>query len=248
MDAPAEDTTDLSFDQLMELERRAQRRADDAGDVPPPDDALRGPGDGDGDAQIVLPWWQHPVNIVTLLVSAAIIAGMIGWMVGDSGSRLDHNQVDTGFLQDMREHHEQAVLMSFVYRTRPDINPGLNTVARSIIVGQSLEVGRMIQLLRDFGESEINEADVSMLWMGMSATPGQMPGMATDAQLEELAGSSGLEADRLFVELMNAHHRGGIEMAEFAASNARNDEVRAMATSMAEAQRGEIVEMTNELG
>jgi uncharacterized protein (DUF305 family) len=214
----------------------------------PPGDDIDRNGGGDGgrgasDGVVVLPWWQHPVNILTMLVTVAILAGMVGWMVGDTGADIEHNDVDTGFLQDMREHHEQAVLMSFVYRTRPDAHPGLRTIARSIVVGQSLEVGRMIQLLRSFGESEIRDDDVSMLWMGMSATPGQMPGMATEDELDELAAATGGEADELFVSLMTEHHLGGIEMAEFAAENAESSEVIAMASSMAQGQRGEIAEM-----
>ncbi len=241
MDAPAEHPTDLSFDQLMELDRRAAERERSDADGDGGDGGAS--GGGDGHATIVLPWWQHPVNILTMIVTAAILAGMVGWMVGDTRSAVRHNDVDTGFLQDMREHHEQAVLMSFVYRTRDDIDPGLTTIARSIIVGQSLEVGRMIQLLRDFGETEVNETDAAMLWMGMSAEPGQMPGMASDDELDELGRLDGRPADELFAQLMIEHHEGGIEMAEFAAENAENAEVRAMAASMAAAQRGEIGEM-----
>ncbi len=241
MDAPTEHPTDLSFDQLMELDRRAAERA--AAERDGGEDGGDGRGSDGSAATIVLPWWQHPVNILTMVLTAAILAGMVGWMVGDSRSALRHNDVDTGFLQDMREHHEQAVLMSFIYRTRDDIDPGLTTIARSIIVGQSLEVGRMIQLLRDFGETEVNESDAAMLWMGMSAEPGQMPGMASQAELDELGRLDGRAADELFARLMIDHHEGGIEMAEFAAANAANAEVRAMAASMAAAQRGEIAEM-----
>jgi uncharacterized protein (DUF305 family) len=250
MNAPTGSSSDLSFDQLLELDRRAAERAAEragggdglAGDDDLPDE----PGDESGDA-IVLPWWQHPVNIVTMVVTAAILAAMVGWMVGDNGSSPAHNEVDTGFLQDMREHHEQAVLMSFIYRTRDDLDPGLNVIAREIIVGQSLEVGRMIQMLRGFGESEINESDTSMLWMSMVAEPGKMPGMATQDELDELGRLDGAAADELYVELMTAHHLGGIEMAEFAVANAENDEVVAMAASMINGQRGEIQEMADRL-
>ncbi len=242
MDARAEETADLSFDQLMELDRRAaERELADGGSIPP--GTGRPDGGGGGDDAVVLPWWQHPVNIVTMVLTAAILASMIGWMVGDSRSQLQHNDVDTGFLQDMRVHHEQAVLMSFIYRTRDDIDPGLSTIARSIIVGQSLEVGRMIQLLRDFGETEINETDAAMLWMGMSAEPDRMPGMASDDELDQLGRLDGRAADELFATLMIEHHEGGIEMAEFASENAKSAEVRAMAMSMASGQRGEIAEM-----
>jgi uncharacterized protein (DUF305 family) len=237
MDAPADETADLSFDQILELDRRADERAAEA------EQAANDGVHGSGHDPIVLPWWQHPVNILTLVVTAAILAGMIGWMVGDSGARIDHNEVDTGFLQDMRTHHEQAVLMGFIFRGLPDTDPGLRTIAAGIVRGQSMEVGRMIQLLRNYGETEANETDTSMTWMGMSADVDRMPGMATDDELEELGQLSGEDADRLFVALMSEHHIGGIEMADFAAENAETAEVRDMARAMAHAQRGEIVEM-----
>lgn len=226
----------------MELERRAEQRQTEA-------DSAAADGHPVTDIEpIVLPWWQHPVNILTLVVTAAILAGMTGWMVGDTSSRINHNEVDTGFLQDMRVHHEQAVLMGFIYRGLPDTAPGLRTISAGIVRGQSMEVGRMIQLLRDFGETEANETDTSMTWMGMSAGVDQMPGMASDEEIELLGQLSGAEADELFVALMTDHHVGGIEMAEFAAQNAKTAEVRDMARSMADGQRGEIIEMADQIG
>ena len=204
-------------------------------------------GDGDGDGDVVLPWWQHPLNILTLVVTAALLAGMVGWVIGDSNSELAHSEVDTGFLQDMREHHEQGVYMSFVYRALPDIDPGLSTVAASIVIGQNQEIGRMVQMLRMFGEPEANEGDTAMAWMGMPVDRGQMPGMASESDLDQLATLSGREADEFFVQLMTAHHEGGIHMAEYASGNAENDEVQAMAASIMTSQADEIAEMQREL-
>ena len=228
---------DLSLDQMVELERMEAEAATRS------DDTVGDAGDIGNADPVVLPWWQHPMNIVTLVVTAAILAGMIGWMVGDSDATTQHNDVDTGFLQDMRVHHEQAVLMSIIYRNLPDTNPGLRTVARQIVIGQSLEVGRMVQLLRSFGETEVNETDTAMVWMGMVSGIDSMPGMASDDELDLLGRLDGREADELFVELMSAHHIGGIEMAQFAVANAENDEVIKMASGMASAQAGEIGEM-----
>ena len=59
-----------------------------------------------------------------------------------------------------------------------------------------------------------------------------MPGMATAEQLDELAAAPEL-ADELFVELMSAHHQGGIDMATEAAERADNDDVRRFASSWA---------------
>ncbi len=241
MNSPSRDLEDLSFDQLMELERRAEERAATGGGGNDGDDVGRGGGDH---GVVVLPWWQHPVNILTMVVTAAILAGLTGWMVGDAGARPQHNEVDVGFLQDMRFHHEQAVFMGFVFRELPDTDPELRAIAASIVQGQSLEVGRMVQLLRDFGEEEARDLeDPDMLWMSMLTSGETMPGMASEEELDALIASSGEEADRMFVELMTDHHVGGIEMAEFTIERADNPEVRDMAASMAAAQRGEIVEM-----
>jgi uncharacterized protein (DUF305 family) len=211
------------------------------------DDDIDDDGDDDDDGVIVLPWWQHPLNIFTIVITAALLAGMIGWMVGDTNAELAHNPVDTGFLQDMREHHEQAVYMSFVYDSLPDIDPGLRTVATSIIIGQNQEVGRMVQMLRMFGETEANEGETSMAWMGMPVERGQMPGMASEEDLDRFRTLSGDEADQFFVQLMKAHHEGGIHMAEYASGNAGNEETRALATSIMKSQQDEIAEMESEL-
>jgi uncharacterized protein (DUF305 family) len=203
--------------------------------------------DDDDDDVVVLSWWQHPVNVIALVVAMALIGGMVGWLIADSQSDTSGSAVDVGFLQDMRTHHEQAVEMAFTYLGLPDTNPVLRTVAGSIVVGQEIEIGRMIQMLRDMHAPEAAETDQAMGWMGHSVPASQMPGMATEAQLEQLAASSGAAADQLFVELMTAHHKGGIEMANDAATRASLEKVRSMAASMASAQQSDIVEMQQQL-
>jgi uncharacterized protein (DUF305 family) len=199
----------------------------------------------DDDDVVVLSWYQRPVNVAALVIAFALIGGMVGWLISDARSATRGNAVDVGFLQDMRTHHEQAVQMSFIYLGLPDTNPGLRTVASSIVVGQEIDIGRMIQMLRDMHQPEAAETDQAMAWMGHQMPAAQMPGMATDAQLQELAASSGRSADELFVQLMTAHHLGGIEMAEYAVQHAGLEKVRSMAQSMITGQRGDIAEMQN---
>ncbi|MBA3984194.1 MAG: DUF305 domain-containing protein [Acidimicrobiia bacterium] len=206
------------------------------------------PVDGVDDDVLVLPWWQHPVNILTGLVATALFAGMIGWLVHDTVSEPGAGDVEVGFLQDMRVHHEQAFEIAMTYLDRPDTDRGLRVVARTIVFGQSIEIGRMIELLRSFDAPEAGEDYTAMEWIGMAMSIDTMPGLATETQLDELASASGNTADRLFVELMTAHHEAGIDMAEFAAENASDDDVRAFADSMAKGQRDDIVEMEVVLG
>ena len=48
-----------------------------------------------------------------------------------------------------------------------------------------------------------------------SHTPGgTMPGLATPAQMKKLATLKGVAAERMFLTLMIAHHKGGVEMAQ----------------------------------
>ena len=92
---------------------------------------------------------------------------MIGWLVGHSGNEVASSDVDVGFLQDMRVHHEQAVLMSDIFLSRPDIDDQLVPVAQSIQFGQSIEIGIMLQLLRDMGAPTESDDGQAMAWMGM---------------------------------------------------------------------------------
>jgi uncharacterized protein (DUF305 family) len=210
-----------------------------------PDDEIE--EDEDDDDVVLLSWYQRPVNILAIVVAVALIGGMVGWLIADARSDARGSDVDIGFLQDMRTHHEQAVEMAFIYDGLQGTNPGLRTVANSIIVGQQIDIGRMIQMLRDFHAPEANETDTSMAWMGMPTPSEKMPGMATDAQLHQLSQSSGRAADELFVQLMTAHHKGGISMAQTAAKDARTEKVRSMAQSMVTAQQSDIVEMQQQL-
>lgn len=202
----------------------------------------------DDDDVIVLSWWQNPVNVIALALASLLIGATIGWAIGLAGEDRADDDVSVGFLHDMRAHHEQAVLMSMVFLGVDGEEPGLRTVARTIVQGQSVEVGRMIQLLRDAGQPEAGSAASAMSWMDMDVgdmvmTQAQMPGMASDEDILAMGNASGADADQQFAQLMIAHHQGGIEMATEAAEHAGSDEVRAMAAAIAQAQASEIAEI-----
>lgn len=197
----------------------------------------------DGADTEVLPWWQSPLNLVVLAVALAVLAAGVGYVVGNNRALPDPNDTDIGFLHDMRVHHEQAVQMSLIFLDRPDTDASLATIAREIVVGQNIEIGRMIQLLRDFGAPETSPTDVAMGWMDEPVALDRMPGLATQTDIDALRAAVAGEADDVFVRLMTAHHLGGIHMAEHATTHAATDEVRAMAAGMVKGQRGEIDEM-----
>lgn len=67
-----------------------------------------------------------------------------------------------------------------------------------------------------------------------------MPGLATPEQIAELKTLEGVAAERMFLELMVAHHQGAIEMAKAVLDRSTNTTVRAFATSVVKAQQSEI--------
>ena len=191
----------------------------------------------------VRPWWQSKLNLGVLAVAIALLCGAVGWLVGNNRAIPDPNRIDVGFLQDMRTHHEQAVNLGLYYLELQGTNADLRVIAREIVFGQSIEIGRMIQLLRLYGATETNESDVAMTWMNEPTPNDRMPGLASDADIDKLLASSGKDADQLFLDLMIAHHQGGIHMAQYAVDHANEIEVRRFAYSMVVGQTGEIDEM-----
>jgi uncharacterized protein (DUF305 family) len=220
---------------------------DQVEEISPQPDDVGGPVDDAADVE-VRPWWQSKLNLGILALAIALLCGGLGWMVGNNRALPDPNKTDIGFLQDMRTHHEQAVLIALNYLARPDTDPNLQAIAREIAFGQSIEIGRMIQLLRQFGAAESNESDTVMSWMNEPLPTDRMPGLATDADISKLAASTGADADKLFADLMIAHHQGGIHMAQFAADHANVPEVKLLAKSMVTGQTGEISELQGLIG
>ncbi|MGZ4701101.1 MAG: DUF305 domain-containing protein [Ilumatobacteraceae bacterium] len=197
----------------------------------------------DDDDTVKLPWWQSKLNLAVVAMAIAVLCGGFGWLIGNNRAMPDPNTTDLGFLQDMRTHHEQAVYLSLYYLSDSGTNPNLRDIAREIVFGQGIEIGRMIEMLREFGANETNETDTAMRWMNEPTPIDRMPGLASDADINKLLASSGADADKLFVALMIAHHQGGIHMAQYAVDHANVPEVRRFATSMVAGQTGEINEM-----
>jgi uncharacterized protein (DUF305 family) len=76
---------------------------------------------------------------------------------------------------------------------------------------------------------------------GTSHTPGAaMPGLATPAQMDTLRDASGVDAERIFLELMIAHHKGAVEMGDAVLTRTDVSVVRSFATGIIVAQESEI--------
>lgn len=180
-------------------------------------------------------------RIAVLVLACAFLAGAVGYLVGDRTSGPPDSDVDTGFLQDMATHHDQAVSMASV-TTASASDPLIRDMAREVLIEQRYELGLMDAYLEARDETRGEEDREVMGWMGLPVPLADMPGYATPEQLDELREADPDEQNELFLELMIAHHRGGVDMAEFAARNAEDPRVRRLAEVMADVQSKEIRE------
>ena len=125
-------------------------------------------------------------------------------------------EADVKFLQGMIVHHEQAILMSSMVGKRTN-NPTIVDLADRIDASQEDEISFMEGWLEDRGENIPGENEHSMMdHRGMDhhdmSMHLDMVGMASPKQLKELENSKSTDFDRLFLQLMIAHHDGALEM------------------------------------
>lgn len=224
--SPRDRVADLGLDDLDEV-------ADDAGagDVVD-DDSEAGHGAGGGG----LSW----MKVAVLGVALTFLGFAIGVFVNRDTSP-SASSVDVGFYQDMITHHEQALEMSQLVIARGS-STEVRNLAIEVLNFQSYEIGWMDESLQEWGYRRGDRSDTAMAWMGMPVPFDQMPGMATEAQMDELETAEGSAEDVLWLELMAEHHRGGLHMAEYAAEHAESSSVRTLAQRMARNQAIEINE------
>lgn len=117
---------------------------------------------------------------------------------------------DVRFMQDMIVHHAQAIVMVSLVRDHLT-DTQVRSLAARIADEQRPEIDAMAKWLRAKGESVPPQATKPEFGSGSHDHDG-MPGMATDAQLRQLRDVRGVEADRLWLTLMTAHHEGALTM------------------------------------
>jgi uncharacterized protein (DUF305 family) len=191
---------------------------------------------------------RRGASLVLASLVGAIAALLIPWRSDAPGA----DSAEAGFARDMATHHAQAVEMSFVIRDKSS-DEELRTLAYDITVTQSTQRGVFMGWLQQWGLPQASTAP-RMTWMpghaqvarGAGGVP-LMHGMASDDELRRLRVAQGTDAETLFLQLMIRHHEGGVLMARAVTGLSRRADVVAMAKSIDDGQRAEIVEMTEML-
>jgi uncharacterized protein (DUF305 family) len=191
------------------------------------------------------------IGLASLIGLGGAIGG-VRWAASKLISPPPLTVVDLGFLQDMIDHHEQALAIAHAYLAN-NPNGDAAPYASEVILYQERDLKRMDRFLHDGGQKRGDPKRLAMTWMGAMEHGGmvmpaegvpvsQMPGMQPLARIQELEKLQGKDAERLFFQLMTDHHKGGIEMAMSASSTASRKAIRAFAAYVVNGQGIEIVE------
>ncbi|MFD5367308.1 DUF305 domain-containing protein [Streptomyces sp. NPDC127103] len=142
------------------------------------------------------------------------------------------NSADFSYAQMMIVHHRQALTMTALAPERA-ASAQVKGVAERIAAAQKPEIGAMEGWLKNNG--------------GPREQAGHdhhsMPGMASEAQLEQLRNAKGKAFDELFLKLMITHHEGAVTMAAEVLSEGNNVLVEEMANDVIAQQSAEIGRM-----
>jgi len=159
-----------------------------------------------------------------------------------SGATVALGEADIEFAQGMIAHHEQAIEMAEI-ALDPDIgaSPEVIDLATRIKGAQDPEVELMTGWLTAAGEPIAMD-------MSDGHDMSSMDGMMSAEQMDSMAGMTGPEFDRTWLEMMIAHHEGAISQSETVKSEGSNAEVLALADEIIAAQQIEITEMQALLG
>ena len=201
-----------------------------------------------------------------LLVAWALGPALIATACGSGGGgppqtqpppqRYPHTEADVRFMSDMIGHHSQALVMAELAPSH-GASPAVQTLAARIASGQHDEIALMQQWLRDrqqpvaqpSSRGPVSPTDTASHSAGRGhhgARGMLMPGMLTQAQLDELNRARGREFDRLFLQYMIQHHRGALTMVDrlFATPGAAREEATfKLANDVSADQSSEIARM-----
>lgn len=194
---------------------------------------------------------------LTTAIAVGLVCFLAGWFLAPRSSSPAEGSAEVGFARDMQTHHDQAVQMAMLVRDRTD-DEAVRSLAYDIATSQAQQSGQMFAWLNAWNLPQAS-TQPPMTWMlqpvitpgaddmsghgmapGADAVPTTMPGYASDADIARLTAAQGADAERIFLQLMIAHHQGGVEMADAVIARTDDPMVLALANSIVFAQTGEI--------
>lgn len=146
------------------------------------------------------------------------------------GEAPDLNEADIEFLQQMITHHWEAVTMAELVPLHSSREPLIERAAE-MKAAQSEQIDRMEEMLKaaDVGYQTDNVPEAS-----------EIPGMPTQDGMATLRTVNEAEFNLTFINLITAHHRGAMILANRVLKEGQSELIAEMAQEMITSQEAEI--------
>jgi len=186
------------------------------------------------------------MKIHRLAGGAALAAVLVLSAVGVSPALAAGNATDRAFVRQMVPHHQMATEMAEMATTDGE-HAKIRRLARQIIKAQSAEIRTLKRIAKDLGvtpaempmDGEMSEQTMRDLeTLGLTAEESGM-----DMDMHDLHGATPF--DRMFIDMMIAHHQGAIRMARAERADGKNRRLRRIARDIVRDQAEEIRRMNS---
>jgi len=179
--------------------------------------------------------------------TAASSAAAATWSAGTvSAEAATGRAADISFAQLMIPHHQQALEMAGLALTHA-VSPQVRALAQQIKAAQDPEIQQMKSWLAAWGAPEQMErataSDGSMDHSGMDMGGMTSAGMMSTEDMQKLENARGAGFDRMWLQMMIAHHQGAITMADQVLSSTGDAEVKKLAEAVVAGQTDEVSQM-----
>ena len=149
--------------------------------------------------------------------------------VTQSSPNAEQAPFDIQFLDTMTKHHRDGIAM-FELAVDKAESQAVKDKAQSMLTAQEKEIPELKALRQNIQPDAPDAINMQM--------PGMMP-----MSMDKLQAASGMKFDHEFLQMTIHHHQGGIEMAQAALKQAKNEAVKDKAQTIIATQQKDIAEL-----
>jgi uncharacterized protein (DUF305 family) len=176
---------------------------------------------------------------IGLLIAAALLAVLVACGEDDEADR-PGNRVEKSFLTGMVAHHESALEMAAIAKTRGK-DLFVKDLAGDILLTQRREIDEMERIYERLFDGKLTPDPSGHDGLGLSAEDAGMT--HTSAMNDELRSAEPF--DRAFVDEMVPHHEGALKMSRAVLRRTDDGALRRLADGIVSAQEREIEAMND---
>ena len=158
------------------------------------------------------------------LIAALALALASLLPLGVSQARTLNNSTDAAFASMMLPHHEGGVELGQLAASKAQ-TPEIRAIGRSIVTSQSRQARTLRRMVRSFDTRPMMSPETRE---------------RNRIDMRRLRAATGVAFDRMWLDVISAHHMGAIQMGEMEARGGHNGDARSLARRIVSQQRREL--------